>query len=580
MKPNIRLLTFKRFIILLLTGLSLLMGATTYAVPEIEVLDGMTNIVSGATAVNMGPTTVGVPVTQSFTVRNIGSLPLKLEPPVTVTDITGTRPFTVEAFEEPVTLAAGQSVTFKVVLNSLREGTFTEMLSLNSNDSDESPFNFFITGIVNASVNIPDIQVLLGTTEIIGGTTTPIDFGTTTVGVPISKSFIVKNLGQANLDLFGLDLPPGFSHIGVLPDSISPQRQTTFTVQLNTITEAHFTGKVKLFSNDGDENPFEFYLSGTVSGSSSSQEIQVMEGETDIIDGSESSVDFGMTSLGTEVSRTFIVKNTGNAPLLLTSEVSVTGQGFVVDSFASPMTLVAGGSTTFKIILEAAFEGRFVGMVSFESNDSDENTFDFPVSGVVSTVKAQEMACFEHQRGVFLGECSSADELASFNTKGLPTNTQMLGGVSKFDGFEYGAFKRSDTVTFNDSLIAAGGLKVDSQDVGSKADILVAALHTSEGYPNGFMWYMLVGCSDCPLGWTIAPLTYDETTAIPLLTKPEFLPLETVDKLPEYYPVNMYSGKFSFPGQLDIYFGYRLEEGDDKGKVIANTAPIRILITG
>jgi hypothetical protein len=154
----------------------------------------------------------------------------------------------------------------------------------------------------------------------------------------------------------------------------------------------------------------------------------------------------------------------------------------------------------------------------------------------------------------------------------------MKGGISKYAGDMYDNFKKLDTVLVNQPVITAGVMQVDSKHVGKKVDIIVAGLYTSDFFPKGFMWYMLVSCKSCPGGWTVKELAHDETTLIPLLTKPELLPLGTVDKLPLYYTVDMYAGILPVAGTLDLYFGYRVEEGADQGKVFFNGDPIDVQI--
>jgi len=111
-------------------------------------------------------------------------------------------------------------------------------------------------------------------------------------------------------------------------------------------------------------------------------EVQVLEGSTDIPDNT-GSVSFGQTPPGTSIVKTFTVRNVGTQDLTLTGPISVPSGFSVVQSFGST-TLAAGASTTFQVRLDATAEGSFSGQVSFGTNDSDENPFDFAVSGTVA----------------------------------------------------------------------------------------------------------------------------------------------------------------------------------------------------
>ena len=417
------------------------------------------------------------------------------------------------------------------------------------------------------------------------GSTTPINFGTTKVGQPISKTFTVKNASTDIIDLYGYPAfspNEGFSIVGTYPDGVAGKVEFTFEIQLNTSVEGDFCSTVKLFHSADPKNPFDFGICGTVvkDGSTSMEpEIQVLDGTTDIIDGATTSTDFGVIGVGDPVTKTFTVKNVGKADLILNSAaILASGNGFTVESFPVPTTLAPEKTTTFKVTLTAAIEGQFVGIVSFGNNDSNENPFDFPVSGAATQINAQEKACFE-QGSILIGKnCVLIPELTASTNTG-PTNTKMKGGISKSTGDQFTPFTmRDDTISTAMPVITAGVIKIDSSDVGKPAGIIAAGLYKSSVFPNnGFEWYTLVTCSICPTGWRVDVLDYDETTTIPLLTRENLSPFDNVDKLPAYYTVDLYQGLLPYPGELDIYVGYRVDEGDGV-KVVYSQTPIHATI--
>lgn len=135
----------------------------------------------------------------------------------------------------------------------------------------------------------------------------------------------------------------------------------------------------------GSANAAQMYrLSGTISNvvTTNSPEIAVLDGTTNIVDGSNTAVNLGSGGIGSTVAKTFTVQNTGNAPLTL-GTVSVP-TGFVLTQ--APLTTVAAGSSTsFSIRLNTTIAGIFSGTVSFTNNDADESPFNFNVSGTVTT---------------------------------------------------------------------------------------------------------------------------------------------------------------------------------------------------
>lgn len=92
---------------------------------------------------------------------------------------------------------------------------------------------------------------------------------------------------------------------------------------------------------------------------------------------------FGTTTVGTSVTRTFTITNTGDANLIL-SGLTVPAGFSVAQNFGSSTVAPSGGTTTFQITLSAAVAGTPSGMLSFVTNDPDENPYNFTLSGTVN----------------------------------------------------------------------------------------------------------------------------------------------------------------------------------------------------
>jgi len=92
------------------------------------------------------------------------------------------------------------------------------------------------------------------------------DFGTVVSGatVPRTEVFTITNFGTKTLDLGRLRLSDNFILDGPLATSLSPDASTTFTVRFAPDRVDHFTGHLRLASNDSNENPFEITLLGNV----------------------------------------------------------------------------------------------------------------------------------------------------------------------------------------------------------------------------------------------------------------------------------------------------------------------------
>ncbi|MEH1906383.1 choice-of-anchor D domain-containing protein [Nostoc sp.] len=277
--------------------------APRITVPEIQVLNGTVDIADGSTtAINFGDVTVGSTLIKTFTIQNIGTATLNLSN-LKLPDgfsLVGTLPTSV---------ATNGSTTISVALNTTTPGSYSGTLILNNNDSNESPFDFAISGTVKPVLS-PEIQVLNGTIDIADGSTTAINFGDVTVGNTLTKTFTIQNTGTAALNLTNLKLPDGFSLVGTLPTSVAANASTTISVGLNTTTPGSYSGTLILNNNDSNESPFDFAISGTVK-----PKIQVINGtagnDTFIAQGGNSNyiiTDFGGVGTSSNPSAAVIAK--------------------------------------------------------------------------------------------------------------------------------------------------------------------------------------------------------------------------------------------------------------------------------
>ena len=109
-------------------------------------------------------------------------------------------------------------------------------------------------------------------------------------------------------------------------------------------------------------------------------EIQVTSGGLPV-DDNVGVVEFGEAGLGATVTRVINIENLGDAPLNITSPISVPA-GFTLVS-PPAATIAPGGSTTMEIAMDTIALGTPGGEVSFSVNDSDEDPFNFTVQGSV-----------------------------------------------------------------------------------------------------------------------------------------------------------------------------------------------------
>jgi YD repeat-containing protein len=246
-----------------------LYGQVTAPQPEISVRAAgwygyEEEIYDDSGSVSFGTSSVGLPLDKTFTIYNRGDGELTLDP----ASLTLPAGFSlVTLFSSPV--APGVSTTFTVRLDAASGGQFHGTLSFTSNDEDESPFGFWLYGDVYApqpEISVRAVDAYGWEQEISDGGSVPFD--STSVGVPVDKTFTIYNTGEGllTLDPTSMNVPAGFGLLTPFAATVPVGGSTSFTVRQNALLAGDFGGQVSFESNDFDESPFEFAVSGSVFG--------------------------------------------------------------------------------------------------------------------------------------------------------------------------------------------------------------------------------------------------------------------------------------------------------------------------
>jgi riboflavin synthase alpha subunit len=363
--------------------------------PEIEVLGNGIVINDGDTTpstaddTDFGTIGVGETVTRTFTVNNTGPGAL------TITKMKLPKGFVlVEGLS--ATIAPGGSDNFTVRVDTAKVGAKGGSITFTTNDPNESAFDFALNA--NVIVIPPEIEVTGNGNAILDNDTTPTtvdgtDFGTVEVGDTVTQTFTVNNTGAGVLSISKLKMPKGFVLTEGLSSTIASGGSDTFTVRIDTAKAGLKTGTLTFTTNDPDETPFNFNFSGNViaaSASTTAPEIEVTGNGTAILDNDTTpsvadDTDFGTVAVGSTVTRTFTVGNTGEGTLNI-SKLKMP-KGFVlVEGLSSP--IAAGESDTFTVRIDTKKVGVKAGAISFTTNDPDEGAFNFNLTGNVSNASA------------------------------------------------------------------------------------------------------------------------------------------------------------------------------------------------
>ncbi|MFB2968826.1 DUF4347 domain-containing protein, partial [Aerosakkonema sp. BLCC-F183] len=208
-------------------------------------------------------------------------------------------------------------------------------------------------------------------------------------------------------------------------------------------------------ATDTDNDASDFRKQAATLGYSNNiPEIQVWETATNIPDNT-GSINYGTTPLGTAITKSFTVKNTGFNDLTLNT-ISLTGTGFSLASPFGSTTIAAGNSTTFAVKLDAANAGTFNGNISFGNNDADENPFNFDISGAVQAPEVSITAGTNpNEEGVTNGTLNV--KLSSpAPTGGLTINFTPAGTGNNPADYSFAAGTNIDSIAIGSLTIAAG----------------------------------------------------------------------------------------------------------------------------
>lgn len=236
--------------------------------PEIQVWCGTTNIdESPGRAYDMGATYVGTPVSATFVIENIGTPGQALHLGAPSLSGADSAMFHVDtAPGTPVPEGASTTMVIRYEPTTAVGAPHQATVTFATDDADEPSYAIALLG----AVRLPEIRVRHLTTELPDGSGT-YDFGncgtdgngnTATTAI----TFYVDNLGDAELlvtsvtaagDAADFDLAPGS-----LPRTVRPGRSTTFTAAFDPTASGNKSVTVSVVSDDADENPYTFTLTG------------------------------------------------------------------------------------------------------------------------------------------------------------------------------------------------------------------------------------------------------------------------------------------------------------------------------
>ncbi|MCZ8331081.1 MAG: choice-of-anchor D domain-containing protein [Flavobacterium sp.] len=403
-------------------------GTVAALAPEINVQGNSTNIVSDDTTPSTTDHTdfgsvnaASGSVVRTFTIQNTGSAALNISDAYL---LDGTSGFSITSAPASSVAASG-STTIQVTFDPSSAGTFNDEVVIESDDADEGTYTFAITGV--GFVATPEINVQGNAVSIVDGDITPstadhTDFGSvTTSSGSVVRTFTIQNTGSAALNIssaYLLDGASGFSITSAPASSVAAAGSTTIQVTFDPASAGTFNDELVIESDDADEATYTFAITGF--GIAPQPEINVTGNAVSIVSGDVTPAladhtDFGSVGSTNTIVRTYTIQNTGDAPLVLGSPAVLLDQvdGFsVTQQPTSPVGV--GSSTTFEITFTPSVAGVDTNTVLIDSNDANEGTYSFAITGIATVVAPVATAATSVGASSFTANWNAVDGATSY----------------------------------------------------------------------------------------------------------------------------------------------------------------------
>ncbi|MCL4255534.1 MAG: choice-of-anchor D domain-containing protein, partial [Anaerolineae bacterium] len=229
------------------------------------------DIPDGSSAPNLGDftqfvtTTPSTPVSRTFVVQNTGTGTL------TISSVVTDAPAVFTVTTDPTgTIAAGNNANLVIECQSATPATYNAIVTITNDDvAPEDVYTFEIECTV-ATAGTPEIEITGNGVEIVNLDVTPsladhTDFGSTTQGIALSRTFTINNLGAGDLNITTpITVPAGFTVTTQPGNLVTAGNSTTFTIECTAAASGTSSGTVSIANNDSSENPYEFNITCNV----------------------------------------------------------------------------------------------------------------------------------------------------------------------------------------------------------------------------------------------------------------------------------------------------------------------------
>ena len=288
-------------------------------------------------SISFGNVSVGTTSQRTEVLTNSGTSNIN----ISQTNVAGSG-FRVSGLSTPLTLAAGQKVSFIVSFIPQLTGITSGALSVISDAADST------------------LTVALSATGVSAGALTPaaasISYGSVQVGNSIARPATLTNTGTADVTISQASVSgAGFSISGLVPPvTLTPGQSYTFQTAFAPNAAGSVNGAITVASN-ASNTTVDISLSGTATASG-------------LLTLSPASLNFGSVVVGQNKSMSATLGASGSSVTL--SSATASSPEFTMGGLSFPYTIAAGQSAQVNITFKPQSSGSASGSISFNSNAS------------------------------------------------------------------------------------------------------------------------------------------------------------------------------------------------------------------
>jgi hypothetical protein len=255
----------------------------------------------------------------------------------------------------PLTLQSGQTAPFNVVFSPPSAAADNVSLTITSNASNPT-LVAAISGTGTAA-------------GVLSATPSSLSFGSVQIGNSQTLAEKLSNTGSTSMTLTQAAVSAGYNVSGlILPMTLAAGSSASFSLVYTPQSAGSSNGTLAITSN-ASASAFVIPLSGA----------GVTPGTL-----SANPLNLGSVQVGNSITQTAAVTDSGGSSVTVT-QANLTGTGFSLSGFSTPLTLTAGQSFTFSVVFAPQVAGSANGSIAFVSNASDP-TLSMALSGTAAAV--------------------------------------------------------------------------------------------------------------------------------------------------------------------------------------------------